>query len=311
MADVENPRNSQISNSAMSGVSDEDNKPTESSGGFPLPMVAVSVFVAIATVAWVMSSHNDPGTPEQKQESTAAGKHDEGATEGEDKDDQAANQAAGGVCACGLVYVIGGCFCRDALPEWLYCGPCWPASPSKNGMQTVLATALEIKSELEWADLCQDDQIGTEIFGLEPWLSFGAVSDGAKQKCLADTLVTDKDAAGLENDENAPDTGKLKLGELTEGKVLKVTLASFKAAVKKFDSSETIGPEIASLADDQAIAAAFKATQDALFLMRQEKKHKLVLTPQFFLTWGPIRAIEFMSDFSGRMYESRKLFHQY
>jgi len=310
MVDVENQRNSEISDSEMNGVPGEKNKPTESSGGLPLPMVVVCAFVAIATVAWVMSSHDEPGT-QQNHESIVGGKHDEDTTEkeenkGDDTEELAwyhkrANQAAGGVCACGLVYVVGG----DALPEWLYCGPCWSAAPMEIGhgapqhgvcSAPPQAAQLEIQSQTEWRL-----NLYGQGYGFEPWMSFGKVqrgSDGPKRKILAETLVTDKGAAGLED-------GEIALANLdAAGKVLKVTLASFEATVKKFDSSNT--------ADDQeAIVAAFKATQNALIEMRGKnlRKCKFVLTPQFVVILELTRVMEFVNEFGSCMY-ARRFFRQ-
>jgi len=83
MADVENNRNSEM-DSDVSGLSDEDNKQTESSG-LPVPLIVVCALFAILAVGYMMTNGND-NNPTHSEEHKAT--DDEPNEEEEDNKDE-------------------------------------------------------------------------------------------------------------------------------------------------------------------------------------------------------------------------------
>jgi len=108
--------------------------------------------------------------------------------------------------------------------------------------------------------------------GVEPWKSFQALiqaGDDTKCKLLATTLLTDEAAADLTD-------GKIVVNKLKNGKVLKISAATFKATVAKFDPSDKgLGDaKIAGLGSDTEITAAYQSAIGLVAAMEAEAEAK-------------------------------------
>jgi len=175
MADVETQRNSQISASEMSGLSDEEDKQTEASG-LPLPLILVCAIAAIAFVGNMMCKNSNDVTVTDDQK--VPDETDENPEDEEEEQQEAAvvpihkKKEAWAACAAlsATAYGAAGYYQR-----WLFCGFC---------PQSMSASEIEFKSEAEFDGLFKLNP------RVEPWATFKTVGDrnNDESKTLRDAL---------------------------------------------------------------------------------------------------------------------------